>query len=70
MLSQTFALSLLTSDINDAKNGFYICYDVLSAVCEFKNAKTLWHEERGGTNMNSPALKYARRYNLKSYNCR
>ena len=46
MLSQTFALSLLTSDINDAKNGFYICYDVLSAVCEFKNAKTLWHEEQ------------------------
>ena len=58
MLSQTFALSLLTSDINDAKNGFYICYDVLSAVCEFKNAKTLWHEERGGTNMNSRLRRY------------
>ena len=36
MLSQTFALSLLTSDINDAKNGFYICYDVLLLYANLK----------------------------------
>ena len=66
MLSQTFALSLLTSDINDAKNGFYICYDVLFAVCEFKNVNlkkiqnSVARGERGGTNMNSRLRRYAR----------
>ena len=36
MLSQTFALSLLTSDINDAKNELYICYDVLLLYVNLK----------------------------------
>ena len=63
MLSQTFALSLLTSDINDAKNGFYICY-VLLCIDNNVNLKKIQNSvargERGGTNMNSRLRRYAR----------